>query len=57
MSPLLNLISVLVASYSHSLAINSALYSLLYLAFTKALSVRNSVSLVYRLTILKGLLL
>ena len=55
MSPLLNLIGVLVASYSCFLAINSALYSLLCLASVKALSVKNSVSLVYRPTILKGL--
>jgi hypothetical protein len=57
MSPLLNLISVLVASYSYFLAINLALYSLLYLAFIKVLSIRNSILLVYRPIILKGLLL
>jgi hypothetical protein len=56
-SPLLNLIGVLVVNYSRSLAINLALYSLLYSAFAKVLSVKNSVSLVCRLMILKGLLL
>ena len=57
MSFLLNLIGILVVSYSYSLAINLALYSLLYLASTKVLSVRNNVSSVYRPMILKGLLL
>ena len=57
MSPLLNLIGVLVVSYFYSLIINLALYSLLYLAFTKVLSAKNSVLLVCRPTILKGLLL
>ena len=57
MSPLLNLISILVTSYSYSLAINLALYSLLYLASAKVLSVRNSVLLIYKLIIPKGLLL
>ena len=45
------------ASYFYSLAINLALYSLLYLASIKASSIRNSVLLIYKLTILKGLLL
>ena len=57
MSPLLNLNSILVVSCSYSLIINSALYSLLYLASVKVLSVKNSVLSVYRLIILKGLLL
>ena len=57
MSPLLNLISILVVSYSYSLTINSALCSLLYLASIKVLSIKNSVLSVYRLIILKSLLL
>ena len=57
MSPLLNLIGILMASYSYFLAINLALYNLLYLASIKALFIRNSILLIYRPTIPKGLLL
>jgi len=44
-------------SYSYSLAINLALYSLYCSIFIKVLSTRNRVLLVYRPIILKGLLL
>ena len=57
MSPLLNLIGILIVSYFYSLAINLALYSSLYLAFIKVLFIKNSVLLIYKPTILKSLLL
>jgi hypothetical protein len=55
--PLLNLSGLSAVSCSCSLAINLALYSLLCLFPVKESSTRNSVLLVYRLTILKGSLL
>jgi len=57
MTPLLNLIGVLMVSCSCSLAINLALYSLFCSAFIKVLSARNRVLLLCRPIMLKGLLL
>jgi len=57
MTPLLNLIGVLIVSCSYSLAINLALCSSFCSAFIKVLSTRNRVLLVYRPIIPKGLLL
>jgi len=57
MTPLLNLMGVLIVSYSYSLAINLALYSLFCSTFIKVLSTRNRVLLICRPTIPKGLLL
>ena len=54
MSPLLNLISILVASYSCFLAINSALYSLLYLASVKASSGKNLPAFLQHLAVSRG---
>jgi hypothetical protein len=54
---LLNLIRFLAISYSYSLAIYLALYSLPCLMVTNSLSARNKVLLVYRPTILNSLLL
>jgi hypothetical protein len=54
---LLNLRSVLAVSCSCSLAINLALYSSLCSISANILSARNRISLVYRLTIPKELLL
>ena len=55
--PLLNLIGFLGISCSCSLAINLALCNLVCLVIAKALSTKNKVLLVYKLTMPKGLLL
>jgi len=57
MTPLLNLMGVLIVSCSRSLAINLALYSLFCSMFIKVLSTRNRVLLVYRPIMPKGSLL